>query len=57
MFSKRVNRKSQLKSMVFVKHVKWFVALAAGEEKMAEDIRARLELYKANRPHRESFSP
>ncbi len=28
MFSKRVNGKFQLKSMVFVKHVKWFVALA-----------------------------
>ena len=32
------------------------VALAAGMGKLAEDIQARLELYKAKRPYRESFS-
>ena len=33
------------------------LALASGEKKLAKDIQSRLELYKAKRPYRESFSP
>ena len=33
------------------------LASGSGNEKLTKDIRAKLELYKAKRPHRESFRP
>ena len=33
------------------------LTLAGGKRKLAKDIQGRLDLYKAKRPYRESFSP